>query len=90
MKGRSKAYTLAEILKWIIDNHSYVDVGPGAEINFCVSRYILRKAIHILEDEGYDSVKVPIPMVTDPSKRIMTTWIFSNWKKGDDDVANTD
>ena len=83
MKGKSKAYTLAEILKWIIDNHSYVDVGPGAEINFCVSRYILRKAIHILEDEGYDSVKVPIPMVTDPSKRIMTTWILPPKTKED-------
>lgn len=43
----------AEALKAYVDEHKYVDIGPGAEFGLGVKRTKFQNAVDILEEDGY-------------------------------------
>lgn len=49
----SKIRTNANALKEVVDRKGYVDVGAGSEAQLGVTKYTLKRAVDLLQDEGY-------------------------------------
>lgn len=68
----TRTQNTAEILRELVENKKYLDVGKGAEIELGVTNDKLDTAIQMLTNDGYKLQYLKVPQVTDPSK---FTWV---------------
>lgn len=61
------ATQLAEVLKEQIEQHPYLDVGKGVNLQLGCSETQLKTAIAMLEEQGYSKHSFNVPQVSDPS-----------------------
>lgn len=67
-----KTRNTADVLKTLISEKKYLDVGAGAELELGVADNTLDNAILMLQNEGYKKHYLKVPQVTDPNH---FTWV---------------
>jgi biotin operon repressor len=60
---------LAEVLKSQVEEHPYLDIGKGVELQLDVSSTQLKTAAKMLEEQGYKIHSFEVPQVSDPSHK---------------------
>ena len=67
-----KTTNTADVLRQLVLEKKYLDIGTGAEIELGVTNDRLDYAVQMLENEGFKKHYLKVPQVTDPSK---FTWV---------------
>lgn len=62
----------ADILKQLVDDKKYVDIGPGVEIAFGVNKNRVDNAVALLEEDGYKKQFIQIDQMGTNHKTTMT------------------
>lgn len=69
-KGRmEEARNTADFLKKQIDSKGLIDVGEGVERELNISHEQLKKALYILEMDGYETFSGGLPQATNPGRQ---------------------
>lgn len=63
MERRLKTRKTADAIKDLVDEHGYVDVSKGSELELGVSHTKLKTALRLMESEGYQVNQVDIPQL---------------------------
>lgn len=86
---------VANTLKDYVDEHKYVYVGPGTELELGVTSTKLRTAVAMLEHEGYNRYILKEPQIGTENKTNLTvlctpetTWSDMAKNKGDIKIVN--
>ena len=66
MRSLIRSDDLAGFLRDDVKKEGYVDIGVRSEIKYCVSRFMLLKAVDILKKENHKLVRVKIPRAKAP------------------------
>ena len=75
---------LADVLKNQVEEHPYLDIGKGVELQLNVSSTQLKTAAKMLEDEGYSVHNLKVSQVSDPTHKTELIILTK------DDVTNKD
>lgn len=67
-----KTTNTADVLRQLVLEKKYLDIGTGAELELGVTNDRLDYAVQMLENEGFKKHYLKVPQVTDPSK---FTWV---------------
>lgn len=72
-QNSSKAMTLAESMKSVVDEKGMVDIGKGVERELGVSKERMTEAVAILQEQGYEVYGGRMPQVTNPGNYTTVT-----------------
>lgn len=59
---------IVDSLRSSVDEHEYLDIGAGVEIQMGISKAKMKAAVSALEADGYTQHKIYVRRLTDPSK----------------------
>lgn len=62
----------ADILKEQVAKKTYIDVGPGVEVEMGISRTKLKTAIALLKEEGYENINVQVDQLGTNNKTLIS------------------